>query len=156
MNNYQQNHHHMEVTPGPALSLSPFHTQLGLRGLGPLKSWGVLLSSAQETLRGAQARTQHSYNKLTKAPRRKRTEGMLRERLSKDEPPLGFSRTHLLPLHPMPCLNRDSDHLSLLEICRRLLASIHAPCPLWHCCRRLLLNHQPWGALLKPSKGDSQ
>lgn len=38
MNNYQQDHRHMGVMPGPALSLSsssssPFHAQLGLRGL---------------------------------------------------------------------------------------------------------------------------
>lgn len=94
MNNYQQDHRHLGVMPGPALSLSPsssspFHAQLGLRGLGQLKSWGVLLSRAQETLRRAQARTQHSHNKLAKAPKRKRAEGILQERLSKDGPHLG-------------------------------------------------------------------
>lgn len=125
----------------PSLSplLLPPLSTLSSGSEGWLKSWGVLLSRAQE-------RTQHSHNKLTKAPTRKGTEGMLQERLSKDKPPLGFSWTHFLPLHPTPCFNRDSDQLSLLEICRSLLASIHTPCPLPHCCRRLLLNHQPWGA----------
>ena len=148
MNNYQQDHRHLGVMPGPALSLSPsssspFHAQLGLRGLGQLKSWGVLLSRAQETLRRAQARTQHSHNKLAKALKRKRAEGILQERLSKDGPHLGSHELTFSLCIPRSASNRDSDQFSLLEICTSLLASIHTPCPLPHCCRRLLLNHQP-------------
>ena len=132
MNNYQQDHRHMGVMPGPALSpllLPPLSTLSS--GSEGWDSWraGVCFWAELRRLRRAQARTQHSHNKLAKGPTRKRAEGMLQERLSKDGPHL---RSHELTFSL--CIPRPASTGTLIsslpEICTSLLASIHTPCPL--------------------------
>lgn len=125
-------------------SSSPYHCQLGLRGPGQLESWGVLLSWARETdSKLKHAHTTDTQRDDTGTHEGRGTEGTLPEGLLKEEPPPWFSSTHLLPLHPLPCLSGGSSHLSPRDFYNSVLPSIHTPRPTPHSCQRMFSKHQP-------------